>query len=59
MLKNSNRIEIKKKKVLSILLKRVHILLSEKELRKLSDDSSNILKRSNIEHYIGRPSAII
>ena len=36
---------------------RVQILLSEKELSKLPDNSLNIFKKSNIDHYMERPSA--
>ena len=36
---------------------RVKVLLSEKELSKLPDDSSNIFKKSNIDRYIERPNA--
>ena len=36
---------------------RVKILLSEKELSKLPDDSSNIFKKSNINCYIERSNA--
>ena len=36
---------------------RVKVLLSEKELSELPDDSSNIFKKSNIDRYIERPNA--
>ena len=36
---------------------RVKVLLSQKELCKLPDDSPNIFKKSNIDCYIERPSA--
>ena len=36
---------------------RVQVLLSEKELRELLDDSPNIVKKSNIDCYMERPSA--
>ena len=36
---------------------RVQVLLSEKELNRLPDDSPNIFKRSNIDRYMERPSA--
>ena len=35
----------------------VQVLLSEKELSKLPDNSPNIFKKSNINHYMERPSA--
>ena len=37
--------------------KRVHVLLSEKELSKLPGDSPHIVKRSYIDLYMERPSA--
>ena len=37
---------------------RVKVLLSEKELNKLPDDSSNILKKSNSNRYIERPNVM-
>ena len=37
--------------------KRVEVLLSEKELNELPDDSPNIFKKSNIDRYVERPSA--
>ena len=37
---------------------RVQVLLSEKELNKLPDNSPNISKKSNINRYMERPSAI-
>ena len=36
---------------------KVQVLLPEKELSKLPDNSSNIFKRSNIDRYVERPSA--
>ena len=36
---------------------RVQVLFSEEELSELPDNSSNILKNSNIDSYIERPSA--
>ena len=36
---------------------RVQVLLSEKELSKLPDNSQNIFKKSNIDRYMERPSA--
>ena len=36
--------------------KRVRV--SEKQLSELPDDSPNIFKKSNIEHYMERPSAL-
>ena len=36
---------------------RLRVLLSRKELNELPDDSSNILKKSNIGHYVKRPNA--
>ena len=36
---------------------RVRILLFEKELSKLPDNSSNIFKKSNIDRYTERPNA--
>ena len=36
---------------------RVRVLLSKKELTELPDDSSNIFKKSNIDHYVERPNA--
>ena len=36
---------------------RVQVLLPEKELSELPDDSPNIFKRSNINRYMERPSA--
>ena len=38
---------------------RVHVLLPEKELNELRDDSSNIFKRSNIDRYMEAPSATL
>ena len=35
---------------------RVQVLLSEKELTELQDDSPNIFKKSNIDRYVERPS---
>ena len=36
---------------------KVKVLLSEKELSELPDDSSNIFKKSNIDRYIEWPNA--
>ena len=36
---------------------RVQVLLSEKELSELPDDSSNIFRKSNIDRYVERPNA--
>ena len=36
---------------------RIEVLLPEKELSELPDDSLNIFKRSNIDRYMERPSA--
>ena len=36
---------------------RVQVLLPEKELSRLPDDSTNVFKRSNIDRYMERPSA--
>ena len=36
--------------------KRVQVLLSEKELNKLSEKSPNIFKKSNSDCYMARPS---
>ena len=36
---------------------RVQVLLPEKELSELPDNSPNIFKRSNIDHYMERPGA--
>ena len=38
-------------------VERFEILLSEKEFSKLTDNSLNILKKSNIDHFMERPSA--
>ena len=38
---------------------RVQVLLPEKELNELPDDSSNIFKRSNIDRYMETPSATL
>ena len=38
-------------------VERLEILLSEKEFSKLTDNSLNILKKSNIDHFMERPSA--
>ena len=35
---------------------KVKVLLSEKELSELPDDSSNIFKKANIDRYIERPN---
>ena len=35
---------------------RIQVLLSEKELSELPDDSPNISKKSNIDSYVERPS---
>ena len=37
---------------------RVKVLLSEKELNELPDDSPNIFKKSNVERYIDRPDKL-
>ena len=37
---------------------RVKVLLSEKELNELPDDSPNIFKKSNIDRYIDRPNKL-
>ena len=37
---------------------RVKVLLSEKELSELPDNSANIFKKSNIDRYMKRPNAI-
>ena len=36
---------------------RVQVLLSEKELSELPDNSPNISKKCNIDHYMERPNA--
>ena len=36
---------------------RVQVLLSDKELNELPDNSPKFFKKSNIDHYMGRPSA--
>ena len=36
---------------------RFKVLNSEKQLSKLPDDSPNIFKKSNTDHYMERPSA--
>ena len=36
---------------------RVQVLLSEKELSELPDDSSNIFRKSNKDRYVERPNA--
>ena len=36
---------------------RVQVLLSENELRELTDNSPKIFKKSNIDRYLERPSA--
>ena len=36
---------------------RIQVLVSEKELSELPDDSSNIFKKSNNDYYLERPSA--
>lgn len=37
---------------------RIEVLLSQKELNELPDDSPNILKKFNINQYTVRPNAI-
>ena len=37
---------------------KVQVLLSEKELSELQDDSPNIFNKSNIDCYVERPSAV-
>ena len=39
----------------SLSEERVQVLLSEKEVRKLTDDSANILKKTNIDYYTEIP----
>ena len=43
----------------NITRKRVQVLLSEKELRELPDDSPNIFKKSNIDRYMERTSVTL
>ena len=38
---------------------RVRVLLSEKELSGLTDNSPNIFKKLNIDNYMERPSATL
>ena len=38
---------------------RVQVLLSEKELSELSDNSPKTFKKSNIDHYVERSSATL
>ena len=41
----------------NLLEERAQVLLSVKELSKLPDNSPNIIKKSNIDRYVERPSA--